>query len=437
MRRVTSVFIVSTWLLTALHSSACAQAAASPGGSPAPAAAAASALALAPLSLDDAIGRALQSNLDLAAVRRETEAAAALRSQAGRYLNPSISYDVEQLRGGQRGSGVGVSVPLEIGGRRAARILAADRATDVARTEVDLRAAEVRAAAIQFFFDVVAAQEREQLARGSVDLALRAVDVASRRVQAGRVSPVEETRARVAESSARVELSQARTELDNARGRLVALFGEGAAPFGPVQGGERVRLPEAPPDADLAGRIAVAPELVRVRAEIERRDAVAGLARTQRLPLVVVNAGTRTLVENGQRASSLGVSLVVPIFDANQGNIREAVVRAEQARQQLAAAEVRLRAEVQAARQRLLGARREAELVRGEALPGATSALDATTRGFELGKFGFLDVLDAQRTLFAVRSQLVRAVADAYRAAADLERVLGPAAPVPNGQVRP
>ena len=428
MHRIPAILVVSTWLLTALNSPAWTQTAASPPDRSAVAASAVRPPALSPLSLDDAIGRALQSNLDLAAVRRETDAAAALRSQAGRYLNPSVSYEVEQVRGGQRGSGIGINVPVELGGKRAARILAADRATEVARAEIDLRAAELRATAIQLFFDVVAAQDREQLARGSVDLARRAVDVASRRVQAGRVSPVEETRARVAESSARVELSQAQTELDNARERLLALFGDASAPFGPVHGGLE-RLPEAPSEADLASRVAAAPELARARAEIERRDAVAGLARTQRLPTVVVNAGTRTLAETGQRAASLGVALVVPIFDANQGNIGEAAVRADQARHQLAAAETRLRAEALAARQRLVGARREAEIVRNETLPGATSALDATTRGFELGKFGFLDVLDAQRTLFGARGQLVRAVAGAYRAAAELERVLGPAVP--------
>lgn len=400
--------------------------------SPAPAAAAARDLALPTLSLDEAIGRALQSNLDLAAVRREVEAAAALRFQAGRLLNPSVSYDVEEVRGGQRASGVGVSVPVELGGKRAARILAADRATEVARTEVELRSVELRAAAIQFFFDVVAAQEREQLARGSVDLARRAVDVAARRVQAGRVSPVEETRARVAESSSRVELSQAQTELDNARKRLAALFGEPAVQFGPADGGLE-RLPAAPSQAEVVDRVAAAPEVVRARAEIERRDAVAALARTQRIPTVVVNAGTRTLAETGQRAASLGVALVVPIFDLNQGNIREAVVRTEQARQQLAAVEIRLHAEVLAAQQRLASARREADLVRNEVLPGAMSALDAATRGFELGKFSFLDVLDAQRTLFGARGQLVRAAADAYRAAADLQRLLGPIESVRSG----
>lgn len=433
--RVASILAVGAGLLVASGLSVPARATAFPADGDDPAGAAAGMPALPGLTLDEAVDRALRGNLDLAAVRRETEAAAALRAQAGRLANPSISYDVEEARGGQRASGTALSVPIEVGGKRAARMLAADRATRVARTEVALRSVELRAAAIQLFFEVVAAQEREQLARGSVELARRAVDVAARRVQAGRVSPVEQTRAQVAESSARVELSQAQTDLDNARKRLAALFGEATARFGPVDGGLE-RLPQAPSEAGVASRIADAPEVARARAEVDRRDAVAALARTQRIPNVVVNAGTRTLIETGQRTASVGVALVVPIFDLNQGNIREAVVRAEQARQQLAATELRLRAEALAARQRLVGARREADLVRNEILPGAAGALDAATRGFELGKFGFLDVLDAQRTLFGARGQLVRAAADAWRAAADLERMLGAAVSHPESALR-
>ena len=56
---------------------------------------------------------------------------------------------------------------------------------------------------------------------------------------------------------------------------------------------------------------------------------------------------------------------------------------------------------------------------------GAQSAYDAATKGFELGKFNFLEVLDAQRTLFLDRAQYQRALAEAYRAAAEIERVLG------------
>jgi cobalt-zinc-cadmium efflux system outer membrane protein len=64
-----------------------------------------------------------------------------------------------------------------------------------------------------------------------------------------------------------------------------------------------------------------------------------------------------------------------------------------------------------------------------DVLPGAKSAYDAATVGFENGKFNFLEVLDAQRTYFAAKSQYLKALAEAHRAAADIDRVLGESAP--------
>ena len=428
MRRVASVLALSTWLLIAISPSVWAQTATpSPfGGSVDRSAGAAQAPALPVLTLDEAIGLALQANPDLAAVRREVDAAAALRQQAGLLLNPTVSYGLEDVRRGLWTSSVTVTQPFELGGKRAARIRAADEATTVAQADVRLRTVELRAAVIQLYFDVLAAQQRERLALRSVELAQRAVDVSSRRVQAGRVSPVEETRARVAEAAARVEHSQASTDLDTARQRLAALFGELAPRFSVAAGEvDDVALPPEP--IDVAGRLGNAPELVRARAEVERREALAALARTQRIPDLAINAGNVSIPEARVRATVVGVSVIVPLFNRNQGNILEAAVRTEQARQQLAAAELRLRSEALQAQQRLAAARSQAASVRDEILPGARVALDAATLGFELGRFSFLDVLDAQRTLFAAQGQLVRTVADAYRAAADLERLVGPA----------
>ena len=57
--------------------------------------------------------------------------------------------------------------------------------------------------------------------------------------------------------------------------------------------------------------------------------------------------------------------------------------------------------------------------------PGAESAFDAATKGYGLGKFSFLDVLDAQRTLFQSRSQYLRALADYQRGVSEIERLIG------------
>ncbi len=64
-------------------------------------------------------------------------------------------------------------------------------------------------------------------------------------------------------------------------------------------------------------------------------------------------------------------------------------------------------------------------MLRLEILPGAQSAYDATTKGYELGKFNFLEVLDAQRTFFQARAQYLRALAETHRSAAEIDRIVG------------
>ena len=89
---------------------------------------------------------------------------------------------------------------------------------------------------------------------------------------------------------------------------------------------------------------------------------------------------------------------------------------------------VRLQSELAQAHARLTAALEESALIAAEILPGAESAYRAASRGFELGKFGILDVLDAQRTLFQSTTQYLNAAADSHRAAADIARLTGTSA---------
>jgi len=59
-------------------------------------------------------------------------------------------------------------------------------------------------------------------------------------------------------------------------------------------------------------------------------------------------------------------------------------------------------------------------------LAAAQRVFDSAVIGFEAGKFGFLDVLDAQRTLLQIRTQYIQALYDRYRAVADLGRYVAP-----------
>ena len=113
------------------------------------------------------------------------------------------------------------------------------------------------------------------------------------------------------------------------------------------------------------------------------------------------------------------------MFDRNQGNLRESYARFEQAKDEQRNAEFNSSAELVKLYEVLVATGNEIKLLRTEILPAAQSAFDATNRGYELGKFGFIDVLDAQRTLFSNKSLHLRAVTSYQHLLADLAHITG------------
>lgn len=376
------------------------------------------------LTLTVALELALEANADLSVARREVAAVNAAAQQASRITNPTLELGVEDTRRATRESTIQLSQPIELGGKRTARMQAAARGVDAASAELSTKVTEVRAAVTTAFFDVLAAQERMTLVTDSVTLAQRGTSAASKRVTAGRASPVEETKARVAESGVRLELIKAESELRASRKRLSALWRNPTPSFESAAGSLEV-LPDLPNLSDLTARLITSPELNQARAEVARRQALSTVERTRRVPDVTVRVGMRRSEELGQNQAIFGVSVPLPFFDRNQGNLRESLLRTDKARDELAATETRVDTELVQAYERLRTAHQETQALRDEILPGAKSGYDAAVTGFEFGKFSFLDVLDAQRTLLQARTQYLRALSDAHRAAADIDAIVG------------
>ena len=384
----------------------------------------------AALTLPDALALALQANPALAAARHEAAAMDGAALQARARPNPELQTLVEDTRRASRSTTLQLNQTLEVGGQRAARIAVARHARDGAAIDVDAQRGATRAAASAAIFEVLTAQERLRLADSAHALARQAGQIAARRVAAGKASPVEETRARVAESGARLDVGLAGGALLGARQRLAALWGNPAPRFSHADG-RLDQLPELPSAAELARRLAGAPAVLRAGAELAQRQAMAELESRRRTPDLNLSVGLKRSEELGRNQAIIGLSLPLPLFDTNQGNLLQALRRADKAGDELAGARLRAATELGAARQRLQDARLEAAALQGEIVPGAQSAYDAAAKGFEFGKFAFLDVLDARRTLLQAHAQYLRALSDAHNAAAEIERILGVATPAP------
>lgn len=384
------------------------------------------AAAAAPLTLADALDAAARSNPALRGALADVDASAGALMQAGARPNPEISFLQEGFRRAERTSTVLLNQTIELGGKRSARLDVASYGRQSADASLDEQGAVVRADVIAAFYGLLAAQRQLQVTEESAAIAARSADLAGRRAQAGKVSPVEATKAQVAAAAVLIEVTTARGRVDVARERLNSAMG-GARTDRRDAVGDLEVVPAVDPLPALVERLDDAPLTRIARAEMLRSNAVVSLERARRIPDLTVSAGVKRVTTGGvpDNQAVVGVSIPIPLFNTNKGALLEATHKAERANANLDGERARLRLELTQAYANFEAAAQEARRLKTDILPGARTALDAMSRGYQLGKFGFLDVLDAQRTLFQGQSQYVRALADAHAARADIGRLVG------------
>jgi outer membrane protein, heavy metal efflux system len=386
-----------------------------------------------PLTLDDALALAAQNNPQLQSARFNADATSGAIMQAAARPNPSLSLLQEGFRGADRTSTALINQTIELGGKRSARLDVASYRREAALASLDSRAAALQADVASAFYGVLAAQRQLQVADESARLAARSAGIAERRALAGKVSPVEATKARVAASAADIEAANARRRVATALDTLANATGS-EAPRERVATGDLDTLPSVEPLAELLPRIDSGPDSRAARAEALRANAAIAVEKAKRIPDITISAGMKRISTTGAPINQavIGISIPLPIFDTNKGALLEAAHQARKADADVDAARARLQLELSQAYAAYETAADEARRLKADVLPAAREALDAMSRGYELGKFGFLDVLDTQRTLFQGESQYVTALGDAHRAYAEIGRLVGAPAPAPS-----
>ena len=285
----------------------------------------------------------------------------------------------------------------------------------VARLDLELR---VRRA----FAEALAAETRIGTARTAAATAREVAETSAKLVVGGRVPPLNETRARVEQSGADSAVVTAFQQADAARYALALLWGNVEADIalaGSLDRDIAVAVSNATsPSEDL-------PDVVLARLDLARTQAVAASARTARTPDPALRLGVRRLNELGTTALVAGVGISLPLFDRGGGNIAVAEADISRATAALAQAEADAASRVIVAHGALTAARSELAALNAIALPGAEEGLRVARIGFAAGRFGYLELLDAQRALAQARRQQVDARLAIALRAAELDRALG------------
>lgn len=388
------------------------------------------------ITLTQAFALAEDRHSELNSARLEAQAVGGRVTRASAFQNPALSVEAENFGGRDEQKGFDsaeytaqLEQALELGGKRGKRIRVAAAERQLAGFDLDSIRMDVRAETSRRFIGLLGAQSGVALAREALALAEDVVKAVAARVDAGKVSPMELEKARIEMVRKRLAIDQADGSLATARVRLAAQWGSVDPVFDGVAG-DLPAVPAVIPLPDLMSRLSGNPDVARWAIENERSQAVLALERAARVPDLTVAAGIRRFNDTGSDAFVAGISVPLPVFDRNQGGIREAEFMLARTEQQQRAVKVKVAADLAAAHQALATAVNEASALKDEVLPRVKTVFDSVQSGYSQGKYTYLEVLDAQRTLVELQVEYIETLISAHTAWADLERIVGWQSPV-------
>lgn len=383
------------------------------------------------LSLDRAIRLALMHNPQLQASGARKEAAAGRALQARAWPNPELELSVEDLpinrsRPAQSKNMLGISQAVPYPGKKKAdrEIGVADAAVGAA--EWRLKRAELVKEVKIAYYQVQTAERSAAVAADLVKVADAAAAAAAKRNAAGEIALQEQLRAEIQLEQTKAEETDAAREAAVARQALALLLGRpdlSGTPLtaGPDEAGDLLLLRVAP-SALLAGH----PAMVAARARRDQAVATLRRAGLEPRPDVKVGvAGGRDEAAN-ENLMEFRLTIPLPLFDRNQGKQHEAQAGVREADAGIAATQQALLAAWRAALARYNAAATQVAAHRERILPKSEQALRLVQTGFDEGKFGFIDLLDIQRTTAEARLAYQKKLFELNAARADLEAMAEP-----------
>ncbi|MBI3836380.1 MAG: TolC family protein [Planctomycetia bacterium] len=186
------------------------------------------------------------------------------------------------------------------------------------------------------------------------------------------------------------------------------------------------------PPADSLRQTAMArrPDLAALAARVRSEQAAVDLALKQYYPDAEVFGRYDSFWQPASTQSDLrgqvGVNMNVPIYRRRlNAAVSESQFRLSQRRAEYQQRLVEIQYEVQAAYEQVEEARQTVELYTNQYLPFAEQNLALARANYDVGKTTYLNLVIAQRQLFAVRETYEQTLTDFYRRIADIERAIG------------
>lgn len=385
----------------------------------------------AALTLSAAVSRAVATHPRLGVAAEAVRAARGSRLMARSWTNPSFNYQSDgssdPAAGGlpalERETMTFGMLPLEPIYQLWPR--ASQASAEVRAAEADLvtarRAVALDAAAA--FFSAASAQVSVEAlldVRGWLDSLVAYTRV---RVREGAAAEVDLIRLEVEHGRVQTDLAMARVELARSRAELAKMLGDDSfALVTPVD-----TLPAGVPLPSRQALLTVAserrPELLAARARVDAARSGVSVERSRIVREVGVMAGVKTMA--GSRSLMIGISLPVPLFDQNRGEIRRADAHRRIAGFELEQIEREVAADVNATYAAVQALTEQVDRMQGSLLRRAEEARRIAEAAYREGATSLVQVLDAARAFAEARQVYYRAMFARQQSVLQLNAAIG------------
>jgi NodT family efflux transporter outer membrane factor (OMF) lipoprotein len=397
--------------------------------------------------LDALMRGAMAASPDLAAAEARLRQADALVRLAGSALLPTVEADLSAsrarspgARAGSTGSGrdsygaiLSASYEVDLWGRNASAVQAAQAGATAARQAVGIAALSTQAAVARAYFGALGAREQLAIQRGNLEVATRNLGILRQRLAAGTATglDVAQQESVVAQQRAAIPALQQAAEANAfALGTLTGTIpGEVEIAGTPL---DRLTIPLVVPGLP-AEVLARRPDVQAAEADLAAGNADVAAARAAFLPTIALtgSGGLRSavlaeLARPGSTLYTLAAGIAAPIFTG--GALQAQLDRTTARRDELLASYRRaILAALQDTETSLSALQRGEELVelQRQRVAAAQRAYDIAEAQLRAGTVDLLSVLNTQTTLFSARNALAQARTDRLQAAASLFTALG------------
>jgi cobalt-zinc-cadmium efflux system outer membrane protein len=394
------------------------------------------------VTVDELVARAVVENPDLKATRAEVDAAVGRLRQAGLRPNPMLELGFQKALGPDNTQMIGLTLPLDLGGRKEGRVRVAERELAMKRAQVLDRERRLRAEVRTKAGEYLAVRRNLEVTDELLGVNRGALGLVQQRVRQGAAPALEESLMLVEVNRLDAGRDLMGSRLEIAALQLKALAG--LTPDAPLTLRGELAPGRPPLERDEAGRRALVsrPDLMMARADVTlaearvRKESAEGRwdasinVGYQRQEMGfglngLTDSGATRPIEDVFHFFGAGVSITLPVRNRNQGNIAAARAESEAASRREAFAVLTVRQEVEAAFAQWEAARRSLDVYERGVRDVARRNLDVVRRSHELGRLGLLEVVAEQRRYIDIEQGYTDALREVYDAAVEIRRVVG------------